>query len=86
MLACLRCLGASTSLTCSNERPIMDKVKTWQQVDPVHKNDDDVFPLYRAAPAKEQASFPTRNAELWLTKNKLAMHEILGAEPKEQTP
>jgi hypothetical protein len=30
---------------------------------------------------QEQASFPTKDAELWLTKNKLATHGVLGAAP-----
>ena len=38
-----------------------------------------------AAPVQqEQASFRTRDAELWLTKNKLATHEILGAAQVQQ--
>ena len=43
--------------------------------------------LYLAAGAEpvqqEQASFPTRDAELWLTKNKLATHGVLGAAPED---
>jgi len=40
-----------------------------------------------AAPVQqEQASFPTKDAELWLTKNKLATHGVLGAAPAAKVP
>ena len=43
--------------------------------------------LLTAAPVQqEQASFPTIDAELWLTKNKLATHGVLGAAPAAKVP
>lgn len=47
-------------------------------------------PVYAEAGAapvqQEQASFPTKDAELWLTKNKLATHGVLGAAPAAKVP